>query len=120
LSNEHANFVLRFRLIFFSVLSETFLLTFLRFQTKTKMSGAPHGAPVPLEIFFPVLRETVFAHIFPVSNENENERRTGILSVPDRKRTRTKRMSKFCIINSGDGAMMTSEGLKTNNHEQRR
>jgi hypothetical protein len=82
------------------------------------MSGAPHGAPVPLEIFFPVLSETVFAHIFPVSNENENERRTGILSA-DRKRTRTKRMSKFCIINSGDSAMMTSEGLKTNNHEQR-
>jgi len=27
-------------------------------------------------IFFSVLSETVFAHIFPVSNENENERRT--------------------------------------------
>ncbi len=26
--------------------------------------------------FFPVLSETVFAYIFSVSNENENERRT--------------------------------------------
>jgi hypothetical protein len=39
------------------------------------MSGAPYGALVLLEIFS-VLSETVFSHIFPVSNENENERCT--------------------------------------------
>jgi hypothetical protein len=32
------------------------------------------GASVLLEIVFYVLSETVFAHIFPVSTENENER----------------------------------------------
>jgi hypothetical protein len=35
--------------------------------------------------FFSGSRRNSFRSIFPVSNENENERRTRILSVPDRK-----------------------------------
>ncbi len=110
---EHVSFVLRFRLIFFRFSAKRFSLTFLRFQTKTKMSGAPRVRRFCLKFFSGSQRK-----IFPVSNENENERRNP--ECYRQKRTRTERMSKLTISNSGDSAMMTSEGLKTDNHEQRR
>ncbi len=40
------------------------------FRMKTKMIGVPSGAPIS-----GVLSKTVFAYIFPVSNENEMEQR---------------------------------------------
>jgi hypothetical protein len=50
------------------------------------MSGAPDGAPVSLEFLFSILIETVFAHIFPVSNENKKERRILHTIIPKKKK----------------------------------
>ncbi len=108
-----------FAWFFFGSQQSVFRSHFSVFKRKRKWAAHPRVRRFCLK-FFPVLIETVFAHIFPVSNEHENDRRTGILSVTDRKGRGLKRMSKFDISNSSDSAIMTSEVLKTDNHEQRR
>ncbi len=60
----------------FFILSENgFRSHFSHFELKQKWAANPRVCRFRFT-FFSVLSETVFAHIYPVMNENENERRT--------------------------------------------